>query len=96
MNLKTTIALSQSARKKGITEGGGQTDSASFVGKRYRTVDTHYGHYIGEYDNPEEAEHAARARPFTKVLSYPVPAQMPKVRNTARRKALKKNPDTDN
>jgi hypothetical protein len=71
----------------------GQTDSSSMVGRRYRVVDTKYGHVISEHDNPEDAEHAARARPYSKVLSEPVPSQTPAVRDMARARAVQTNPD---
>lgn len=83
------------AKRKKMKGAGGQTDSSSFIGRRYRTVDIKYGHEIGEYDNPEEAEHAAQARPWTKVLSEPNPAQTPEVRDIARRRLVKVNPDVD-
>ncbi len=73
----------------------GQTDSSSFVGRKYRVVDTKYGHYISEHDNPEEAEKAAQARPWSKVLSEPDPAQTQEVRDIARQRLVKTNPDVD-
>ena len=60
-----------SDREMSADAAGGQTDSSSFIGRRYKTQDIKYGHYIGEYDTPEEAEKAARARPYTRVVSWP-------------------------
>lgn len=73
----------------------GQTDSSSFIGRKYRVVDTKYGHYISEHDNPEDAERAAQARPWSKVLSEPDPAQTQEVRDIARQRLVKTNPDVD-
>lgn len=77
------------------TAAGGQTDSSSFIGRKYRVVDTNYGHYVGEYDDPEEAERAALARPYSKVVSNPDPAQTQEVRDMARKRLVKTNPDVD-
>jgi len=74
-------------------EGAGQTDSSSLIGRKYRVVDTKYGFTMSEYDNPEEAEHAAQARPYSKVMSEPNPAQTPEVRDIARRRLVQTNPD---
>jgi hypothetical protein len=83
------------AKRKKIKGAGGQTDSSSFVGRRFTVVDTKYGHVISEHDNPEDAEHAAQARPWSKVLSQPNPAQTPEVRDIARQRLVKTNPDVD-
>lgn len=74
---------------------GGQTDSSSFIGRKYTVVDTKYGHYISEHDNPEDAERSARARPYSKVVSQPRPENTPQVRDMARRRLVKTNPDVD-
>ena len=76
-------------------EGAGQTDSSSFIGRRYRVIDTKYGHSIGEYDNPDEAEHAARTRPYSKVTSWPQPENSQKLRDIARQRQVRTNPDVD-
>lgn len=86
MNLAATVAMKKKLR-------AGQSDSSSFVGRKYRVVDTRYGHEISEHDNPEDADHAAQARPYSKVLSYPNPAQTPEVRDIARRRLVQTNPD---
>jgi hypothetical protein len=98
MNLAATVALRtiQPKRKKKLRgAAGGQTDSSSFIGRKYVVQDIRYGHLIGEYDTPEEAEHASLARPYSKVMSQPNPAQTPEVRDIARRRAVKTNPDVD-
>ena len=74
---------------------GGQTDSSSFVGRKYTVVDTHYGHPISEWDDPDSAEKAATGRPYSKVLSRPLPQFTPKVRDMARQRLVKTNPDVD-
>lgn len=74
---------------------GGQTDSSSLIGRKYQVVDTKYGHVISEHDDPDEAEHAAQARPYSKVLSHPNPAMTPEVRDIARQRLVKTNPDVD-
>jgi len=58
-----------------------QKDNAAFSGKPFRTQDTKYGHYIGEFDTEEEANHAALTRPYTRVLRYREPNQTQEVRN---------------
>lgn len=88
MNQKSQIELTSAA-------AGGQTDSSSLVGRKYQVVDTKYGHVISEHDNPEEAETAARARPWSKVVSYPNPANTQKARDMARQRLVKTNPDVD-
>lgn len=62
-----------------------QKDNAAFIGKPFRTVDTKYGHYLGEYDTEEEANKAAMVRPYTKVLKHPEPGQLEKVRDIKRK-----------
>lgn len=75
---------------------GGQTDSSSFIGRKYKVQDhPGYGHFIGEYDDPEEAEHAARTRPYSRVISWPEPTKTPAVRDMARARQVKTNPDID-
>jgi hypothetical protein len=96
MNLAATVALRKPPRKqRKKLRGAGQTDSSSLIGRKYQVVDTHYGHVISEHDNPEDADHAASARPFSKVLSQPNPAMTPEVRDIARRRLVKTNPDVD-
>jgi hypothetical protein len=73
----------------------GQSDSSSFIGRKYRVTDTKYGHSIGEYDDPETAEHAARTRPYSKVTSWPQPENSQKLRDIARKRQVKTNPDID-
>src|SRR5271157_4467616 len=70
-----------------------QTDNAAFIGKKYRTQDTKYGHILGEYDSSEEAFAASLARPYTRVLKHAEPGQLQKNRDKARRKAIRTNPD---
>lgn len=70
-----------------------QSDNAAFVGKKYRTQDTKYGHLINEYDDEGEAHKASLARPYTRVLSQPEPKHTEKSRAMARRRAAKVNPD---
>ena|SRR5580765_6179902 len=74
---------------------GGQTDSSSFIGRKYTVVDTKYGHYISEHDTPDAAEKSARARPYSKVISQPRLENSPVVRDMARRRLVKTNPDVD-
>lgn len=62
-----------------------QKDNAAFTGKPFRTVDTKYGHYIGEYDSEEEANQAALARPYTRVLKHVDPSQSQDVRDLNRK-----------
>lgn len=89
MKLKSQVELMKSAA------AGGQTDSSSLIGRKYRVVDTRYGHVISEHNTPDEAEYAARARPYSKVLSEPEPSQTQEVRDMARRRLVKTNPDID-
>lgn len=78
------------------TAAGSQTDSSSLVGRKYKVVDTKYGHIIGEYDFPEDAERAAQARPYSRVItSEPSIVQTPAVRDIARQRLVKTNPDID-
>jgi hypothetical protein len=63
---------------------GSQKDNATFS-KKYRVVDTKYGHEISEHDSSEEAHRAALARPYSKVMSHPDPAQLQVVRNMKRK-----------
>lgn len=90
-------AILQDVRKAGLKAqaAGGQTDSSSFIGRKLRVVDTRYGHAISEHDNPEDAERAARARPYSKVVSWPRPENSQKLRDMARARAVKTNPDID-
>jgi len=87
-NLATTLALHGTA-------AGGQTDTSSFIGRKYVVRDTKYGHGIGEYDTPDQAEKASLARPYSKVTSQPDIAQTPKVRDIARKRLVRMNPDVD-
>lgn len=80
MNLESTIAL---------------TAVSSFVGRKYQVQDTKYGNVISEHDDPEEAEYAARARPYSKVISTPTAENSQKLKDIARRRQVKTNPDTD-
>lgn len=73
---------------------GGQTDSSSLVGRNYWVVDR-YGHAIGEYDNPDEAERAAQMSPWHKVVSKAKATQSQQVRDIARQRLVKTNPDVD-
>lgn len=98
MNLRSTFGLHAAAgkKKKKKVKGaaGGQTDSSSFIGRKYIVQDhPGYGHYIGEYDTPEEAEHASRTRPYSRVISRPRPENTPEVRDMARQRLVKTNPD---
>ena len=70
-----------------------QSDNKGFIGKKYRTQDTKYGHLIGEYDSSEEAFAASLARPYTRVLKHVEPQYTNKSRNAARKKAVRENPD---
>lgn len=70
-----------------------QTDNAAFRGKKFRTQDTKYGHIINEYDSSDEAQAAALARPYTRVLKHAEPGQLQKNRNKARKKLIRNNPD---
>ncbi len=87
-NMETTLALQ-------ATAAGSQTDSSSMVGRKYKVVDTKYGHVIGEYDDPEEANTAMLARPYSKIVSTPDIAQTPAVRDIARKRLVQTNPDID-
>lgn len=86
-NLNTTLALH--------CEGSGQTDSSSFIGRKYTTVDTKYGHEVGEYNTPDEAERAQLARPYTKIKSTPEVWQTQQARDVARKTKIfpQQNPD---
>jgi hypothetical protein len=81
-NLNTAIAL-----------GSPQTDSASFVGKKFRVQDIHYGHLVSEHDSTASAQTAALARPYSRILKNKIPNQTQKARNAARKKAATENPD---
>lgn len=70
-----------------------QTDSAGFIGKKYRTQDTKYGHYVNEHDSSASAQKAALTRPYTRVLKHTEPGQTQKGRNKSRKKAIQTNPD---
>ena len=90
MKQKETTMFGQAA--------GGQTDSSSFVGRKYYVQDNPavgYGHVISEHDNPEDAERAMLARPNSKVTSRPLPQFTPEVRDRARQRLVKTNPDVD-
>lgn len=71
----------------------GQTDEAAFVGKKYRTQDTKYGHLINEYDSSDEAKTSALARPYTRVLRHDEPNQLQENRDRSFKKSQKFNPD---
>lgn len=88
--LETTMKLGVKA-----TAAGGQTDSSSLIGRKYRVVDTKYGHDIGEYDTPSEAEKAMLARPYSKIMSHPDLSTTPEVRDLARKRLVKTSPDID-
>lgn len=88
MKIKATTELYGQA-------AGGQSDSSSLIGRKYRVVDTRYGQDVSEHDTPEEAEHAARARPYSKVQSQPDLSRTPAVRDMARARAVQTNPDVD-
>jgi|SRR5579864_2355760 len=85
-NLATTLQLHGT---------GSQSDGSSLIGRKYLVRDAKYGHPIGEYDNPDEAKNAMLARPYSKVTSQPDIAQTPAVRDLARKRLVKTNPDVD-
>jgi len=68
-----------------------QSDNAAFVGKPWRVQDISYGHLISEHDSEASAQHAAQARPYSKVVgpnttdSFQLQSN-PKVRDMVRRK----------
>lgn len=70
-------------------------ESGGFTGRKYRVVDTRYGHDVSEHDFPGDAEKAARARPFSKVVSTPNRATTPALRDMARSRMVKTSPDVD-
>jgi hypothetical protein len=90
--LKSVVGL---GKKMEADAAGGQTDSSSFVGRKYKTQDTKYGHFINEFNDPVEAEKSARARPYTRVISWPQPTKTQDVRDMARQRIVKTNPDVD-
>lgn len=85
MKMKETIALNADM----------EHESGGFTGRKYRVVDTRYGHDVSEHDFPGDAERAARARPFSKVVSQPNRDTTPALRDIARRRMVKTNPDVD-
>ena len=68
-----------------------QTDNAGFVGKKYRVQDVSYGQYVSEHDSTESANHAANARPYSRVLKHPQWDQEQSVRDIVRKKAAKEH-----
>jgi hypothetical protein len=84
MNLAAAIALYASSPDS-------QSDNAAFTGKKYRVQDISYGHYVGEFDTSEEANHAAQARPYSRVLKHTEWSQTQKSRDMARRKLARKS-----
>lgn len=57
---------------------------------------TRDGRIINEYKTREEAERAAQARPFTKMVEGPMPEDdTPRLRDLARRRLVRTNPDVD-
>jgi len=87
-NLKTSIDLY-------CTAAGGQTDNSSLIGRKYRIVDTKYGHVVGEYDTPSAAERAMLSRPYTKIMSEPEVWQTQEARDMARKMFPHQNPDEE-
>ena len=87
MKLNAQIELTADA-------AGGQTDTSSFVGRKYYVVDR-YGHAAGEYDDPDEAERAAQMNPWHKVVSKAKATQTQELRDIARQRLVKTNPDVD-
>ena len=87
MKTKTTIALYGTA-------AGGQGGSSK-MGRNYQTVDKQYGFVVHEDQTPSEAEKAALARPYTRVQSQPDVSTTPEVRDLARKRLVKTNPDID-
>lgn len=72
-----------------------QTDSAAFVGKKYRIQDTKYGHLTSEHDDSDSANIAMLARPYSRILKHNEPRHDPKARKIAQKRAAKHNPDID-
>ena|ERR1039458_1212921 len=70
-----------------------QTDEAAFIGKKFRTQDTKYGHLLNEYDSSAEATKASLARPYTRVLRHQEPNNTASNRNKTRKKLVRTNPD---
>lgn len=68
-----------------------QSDNAAFAGKKYRVQDTHYGQYVSEHDSTESAQHAAQARPYSRVLKHTEWSQTQKSRDMARAKLARKH-----
>lgn len=73
---------------------GGQTDTSSLIGRKYYVLDR-YGHVSGEYDDPAEAEKAAQMSPWHRVVSRARATQTQEVRDIARQRLVKTNPDVD-
>lgn len=74
---------------------GAQTGGSSMVGRKYRVIDSRYGDVISEHDDPDSARIASRARPYSKIISWQTPAVTPVVKDLARRRMVKTNPDVD-
>jgi hypothetical protein len=72
-----------------------QTDSAGFIGKKYRVQDTKYGHYTSEHDSSSSASLAEQARPYARVLRHPELHNLQKIRDKAQKKAATVNPDVE-
>jgi hypothetical protein len=64
-------------------------------GQKWYVVDKGYGHVISEHESEEEAKKASLARPYSKVLSNPEQIDTPEIRDIARKRMVRHNPDVD-
>ena len=103
MNLKAAIEINADAAA-GTTSMG-----SNLTGRKYWVTSKNYGNSpaarfprvqdgqvtSGPYDDPQEAEKASQAMPYTKVSSAPQLEQTPAVRDIARKRAVRTSPDVD-
>jgi len=70
-----------------------QSGGSSQLGRRWKVVDTKYGHTVSDHSTYDEAENASLARPYSKVVSYQTPSETPEVMEIARQRMVQTNPD---
>lgn len=111
MKLHSAIQLHElkvKKKKKRVKANTGGQGSSSLIGRKYYVVNRNDGtspaarypqkydsRVVSEHNNPEDAEKASLAMPYTRVMSEPRREETPEIRDIVRRRAVRTNPDVD-
>lgn len=81
MKLKSTIQIFAASPAGTTAKGSKQLpddvghNSAPRNPKKYKVIDSRYGIFVSSWDNWADAEKAAQARPWSKVIVGKIPGQ---------------------